>query len=112
MAIETTSPSPPSTTGLLRRGKVEPYPGRFRRCRLRGTSTLWSVAGEISIRCSANGTQTQALLAAFASHQVDEQAIEAFRSLHPAGSDLVGALALASFAAARRIGAWIACPDV
>jgi hypothetical protein len=47
-----------------------------------------------------------ALLAALASHQV----IEAFRFLHPADSDLVGALAWASFAAARRIGTWTACP--
>ncbi len=51
-----------------------------------------------------------ALLAVFASHQVDEQVIEAFRAHHPADGDLVGALAWASFAAARRIGTWIVCP--
>jgi len=53
-----------------------------------------------------------ALLAVFASHQVDEQVIEAFRAHHPADGDLVGALAWASFAAARRIGTWIACPGM
>jgi AhpD family alkylhydroperoxidase len=51
-----------------------------------------------------------ALLAAFATHQVDKGVIEAFRALHPTDGDLVGALAWSSFAAARRIGTWIACP--
>jgi hypothetical protein len=51
-----------------------------------------------------------ALLAAVASYQVDDAAVEAFRRLHPRDDALVGVLAWASFAAARRIGTWLAVP--
>jgi AhpD family alkylhydroperoxidase len=53
-----------------------------------------------------------ALLAAVASYQVDDATVEAFRRLHPRDDALVGVLAWASFAAARRIGTWLAVPPV
>jgi len=49
-----------------------------------------------------------ALLTAMASYRVDEGVVEAFRRHHPADRDLVGAVAWASFAAARRTGSWLA----
>jgi hypothetical protein len=49
-----------------------------------------------------------ALLAAVASYQVDDATVEAFRRLHPGDHALVGVLAWASFAAARRISTWLA----
>lgn len=48
-----------------------------------------------------------ALLTALAAYQVDEGIINAFRAHHPGDDQLVGAAAWASFAAARRIGAWL-----
>jgi len=77
-----------------------------------GLSRKWVEQAVEGLDQAAQAEARLALLAALASHQVDEQVIEAFRALHSADSDLVGALAWASFAAARRIGAWIACSDV
>jgi hypothetical protein len=50
-----------------------------------------------------------AMLAAFASYQVDLHALNAARSLPGAAGDavLVGTAAWASFAAARQIGSWL-----
>lgn len=52
-----------------------------------------------------------ALLSAIASYRVDERVVNAFRRDHPADRDLVGAVAWASFAAARRTGSWLAAVE-
>lgn len=53
-----------------------------------------------------------ALLAALASHQIDEHVVEAFRAYRPGDHDLVTVLAWASFTAARRVGAWLCASPV
>ncbi len=52
----------------------------------------------------------QALLTALASYQIDEQVIEAFRAYYATDAQLVGAVAWASGAAARRISSWLEVP--
>lgn len=52
-----------------------------------------------------------ALLTALASYQVDAEAIEAFRAAHSGDDKLVGAVAWASFTAARRVGTWLHVPN-
>jgi len=51
-----------------------------------------------------------ALLAARAPYQIDASIIESFQSHHPGDDALLGALAWASFTAARKIGAWLCLP--
>jgi hypothetical protein len=51
-----------------------------------------------------------ALLAARAPYQIDVSIIETFQSYHPGDDALLGALAWASFTAARKIGAWLCLP--
>lgn len=53
-----------------------------------------------------------ALLTALASYQVDDEVVTAFRKLHPTDQALVGVVAWASFAAARRIGTWLSPADL
>jgi AhpD family alkylhydroperoxidase len=77
-----------------------------------GLSRKWVEQAIEGLDQAAQAEGRLVLLAAFASHQVDEGVIEAFRAHHPADGDLVGALAWASFAAARRIGTWIAFPGM
>jgi AhpD family alkylhydroperoxidase len=48
-----------------------------------------------------------ALLSALAPNKIDEGAVLAFRKHFPEGEKLVGALAWASFVAARKIGTWL-----
>ena len=48
------------------------------------------------------------LLTALAPYRVDDDVVTEFRRAHPGDSDLVGAVAWAAFAAARRIGAFLA----
>jgi hypothetical protein len=48
-----------------------------------------------------------ALLTAFAPYQVDDQVVLAFRTHFPEDEKLLGALAWASFTAARKIGTWL-----
>lgn len=48
-----------------------------------------------------------ALLTALASYQVDDGIITAFRTHHPGDEALIGAVAWASFTAARRAGVWL-----
>jgi len=50
------------------------------------------------------------LLTALASYQVDEKVIEAFRAHYATDAQLVGAVAWASGAAARRIASWLWVP--
>ena len=72
-----------------------------------GLSRKWV---EQAIRGHDEATQAVArlaLLTALASHQVDEEVVQMFRIHHPSDGALVGALAWASFTAARRIGAWL-----
>jgi len=72
-----------------------------------GLSRNWV---EQAIRGHDEATQAAArltLLTALASHQIDEHVVLTFRA-HQAGDEaLVGAVAWASFTAARRIGAWL-----
>lgn len=51
------------------------------------------------------------LLTALAPFQVDAGVIDSFRKHQPGDDELVGALAWAGFAAARRIGAWLGRPS-
>lgn len=51
-----------------------------------------------------------ALLTALAPYQIDEEIIRAYRSHHAADAHLVGVVAWASFAAARRIASWLQAP--
>ena len=72
-----------------------------------GLSRNWV---EQAIRGHDEATQAAArlaLLTALASHQIDEQVVLTFRAHQPGDEALVGALAWASFTAARRIGAWL-----
>lgn len=51
-----------------------------------------------------------AMLTALAPYRVDESVVSAFRKHFPEDDKLVGALAWASFTAARRIGTWLQMP--
>ncbi len=51
-----------------------------------------------------------ALLTALAPYQVDERVVSDFRAYYPEDEILLGALAWASFTAARRIGTWLYAP--
>jgi AhpD family alkylhydroperoxidase len=51
-----------------------------------------------------------ALLTALAPYRVDESVVSAFRKHFPGDDTLVGALAWASFTAARKIGTWLQMP--
>ncbi len=50
-------------------------------------------------------------LSAFAPHQVDAGIVAAYREQHPCDADLLAATTWAGFAAARRIGSWLAGGD-
>lgn len=50
------------------------------------------------------------LLIAITPFQIEASAIESFRAYHAGDTTLVGALAWASFAAARKIGSWLQVP--
>jgi AhpD family alkylhydroperoxidase len=52
-----------------------------------------------------------ALLTALAPYRVDKSVVSAFRRHFPGDAKLVGALAWASFTAARKIGAWLQAPS-
>lgn len=51
------------------------------------------------------------LQTALASYQVDDFAVRAFRSHQPRDDEILGALAWASFTAARRVGSWLPVPS-
>ena len=51
------------------------------------------------------------LLTALAPYQVDEEAVDAFTTRISGDERLIGALAWASFTAARRIGTWLYIPE-
>jgi AhpD family alkylhydroperoxidase len=53
-----------------------------------------------------------ALLTALAPYKIDESVVSAFRKHFPGDDKLVGALAWASFTAARKIGTWLQTPSV
>jgi AhpD family alkylhydroperoxidase len=63
--------------------------------KLRGLNEASRVAGHLT------------LLTAFAPYQVDDQAVLAFQTHYPENEKLLGALAWASFTAARKIGTWL-----
>lgn len=52
------------------------------------------------------------LLTAIAPYQVDEEVVLAFRKSFPEDSKLLGAIAWASFTAARKIGTWLHMPQM
>jgi len=68
--------------------------------KIRGFNEASQVAGRL------------ALLTALAPYQVDDQVVFAFRTYFPEDEKLIGALAWASFTAARRIGAWLRGPSI
>jgi hypothetical protein len=49
-----------------------------------------------------------ALLTALASYQMDDSIVASFRRLRPKDDEMVSAAAWAAFAAARRVGSWLA----
>lgn len=53
-----------------------------------------------------------ALLTALAPYKIDESVVSAFRKHFPGDDKLLGALAWASFTAARKIGTWLQTPSV
>ncbi len=59
---------------------------------------------------SERTTAKLALLAALAPYQVEKEDVLAFRKHFPEDAKLIGALAWASFSAARRIGNWLQMP--
>ena len=63
--------------------------------KLRGLNETSRVAGRL------------ALLTAFAPYQIDDRVVLAFRTHFPEDEKLLGALAWASFTAARKIGSWL-----
>ena len=63
--------------------------------KLRGLNEMSRVAGRL------------ALLTAFAPYQIDDRVVLAFRTHFPEDEKLLGALAWASFTAARKIGSWL-----
>jgi hypothetical protein len=71
-------------------------------CCLDGTE-----AGKFSDEAWRSAAQL-ALMAAFSPCRIDEKVIGAFRSCYPEDTKLLGALAWASFTAARKIGAQLA----
>lgn len=78
-----------------------------------GLSRHWVEREVAEIEAEHQAAARLALLTAFASYQVDAGMIEAFRSHYDssrADAALLAATAWASFAAARRVGAWLAQP--
>jgi hypothetical protein len=76
-----------------------------------GLSRHWVEKAVRGLDGAAQDAARLALLAALAPHQIDASAIAAFRTWWPADSALIGALAWASFTAARRIGTWLDVRD-
>jgi AhpD family alkylhydroperoxidase len=73
-----------------------------------GISTSWATEAAAALPPSDRPAGRLALLVAFASAQVSDLDVAAFRALQPLDSDLLGLLAWSAFTAARQIGEWAA----
>lgn len=76
-----------------------------------GVSRQWVEHAVAQVEAKERTAARLVLLTALASYQVDERIVESFREQYPADNQLVGAVAWASFTAARRIGRWLALPN-
>ena len=76
-----------------------------------GLGTGWIDAAIAGLPVREQPAARLVLLTAMASYRVDGDVVEAFRRDRPADRDLVGAVAWASFAAARRTASWLAGAD-
>jgi hypothetical protein len=72
-----------------------------------GLSRQWAMEAARGLDAPAQAAARLALLAALAPYQIEADVIAAFRAHQPTDSELIGALAWASFAAARRFGTWL-----
>jgi AhpD family alkylhydroperoxidase len=73
-----------------------------------GMSTRWVEEAIQPLSGERQSAGRLALLAALAPYRIDEHAVKEFRLYRQETSVLIGALAWASFAAARRVGTWLA----
>jgi alkylhydroperoxidase family enzyme len=73
----------------------------------RGPSRAWVESAVSGLPQADQPAGRLALLTALASYQVDRSVVRAFRASQPGDAALVELTAWASFAAARRVGAWI-----
>jgi hypothetical protein len=71
-----------------------------------GPGRRWWTEAVAGLPAADRAAGRLALLTAFASYQVDEETVLAFRRDQPGDTELVEAAAWASFAAARRVGRW------
>jgi hypothetical protein len=75
--------------------------------RSRGLSRAWVEEAVTGLPAGQRATGRLALLAAFASYQVDEGVVEGFRAEDADDRALIDVAAWASLSAARRIGTWM-----
>jgi hypothetical protein len=73
----------------------------------RGPSRAWVESAVSGLPQADQPAGRLALLTALASYQVDRSVVRTFRASQPGDAALVELTAWASFAAARRVGAWI-----
>ena len=95
----------PTDVRALVRERVEAWNGEST-----GLSRGWVEEAIVDLDEVDRSAARLALLTALASYQVDEGAIEAFRTQQPGDDKLIGVTAWASFTAARRIGSWLQVP--
>jgi AhpD family alkylhydroperoxidase len=74
-------------------------------------SRRWVEDAIAELRPEHQAAARLALLIALASYQVDTAVVEAFQAQYTDDAQLIGAAAWASFAAARRVGAWLCLPQ-
>jgi AhpD family alkylhydroperoxidase len=77
-----------------------------------GLSRQWVERALEGVTGEPRAASRLALLAALAPYQMDDEVIQGFRTYHPGDDELLGALAWASFTAARRIGGWLYAPSL
>lgn len=75
-----------------------------------GLSRVWVERAIAGLTGADQAAGRLALLTAFASYQVDAKTIKAFRAHYATDAQLVGAVAWASVAAARKITSWLQVP--
>ncbi|MDY7080095.1 MAG: carboxymuconolactone decarboxylase family protein [Chloroflexota bacterium] len=95
----------PASVRALVRERVEAWNGESL-----GISRHWVEEAIVDLDGADQPAARLALLTAFASYQVDEGVVEAFRTQQPGDDKLIGATAWASFIAARRVGTWLQVP--
>jgi hypothetical protein len=94
--------SVPASVRDLVRAELENWRGERR-----GLSRAWVESAVSGLPTADQAAGRLALLAAFASGQVDRSVVRMFRADRPGDATLVELTAWASLAAARRVGTWI-----